>query len=157
LVGGNAIVATPTFTIDVVAVTVSITRTAGDGIISYGSVNINSSTNTLPSAIGDVETFQNNGNVAEQFSIKTFNATSSGGVTWTVGSSPGTNIYTHSFATNTAATWQVLDAADTYEVASSSVAVNGTLDIYLRIQTPTVTSDYAQKNIYLTVFAEQAP
>lgn len=138
-----------------VASNISITRTT-DGIINYGSVDINGgSTSTLPTAIDDVQTFQNNGGVAEKFSIKTSNATSSGGVTWTVGSSPGTNIYTHSFATTTSGYWQVLDTVDTYEVASSSIAVNGTLDFYMKIETPTVTDDYEQKNIYITVFAEQ--
>ncbi len=135
---------------------IAITRSAGDGTLAYGIVDLSSSTTTDPAGINDVETFRNTGSVAEKFSIQTSTAT--GGTTWTVtAGAPGVNTYRHSFTTTTVTTWQILDAADTYETASSTVSVSSDVNIYMKIETPSGTSgDYAQKTITITLLAEQS-
>ncbi|KKS89721.1 MAG: hypothetical protein UV65_C0029G0008 [Parcubacteria group bacterium GW2011_GWF2_43_11] len=95
--------------------------------------------------------------MAEQFSIKTENSTN-----WTaINTDPSaqTDQFRHSFATTSPVTyWKPMGIHPAYEIASSSVAVNDTLNIYLKLETPgTDTSNYAQQSVTVTVFAEQAP
>ena len=134
-------------------ITISITRSAGDGTFAYGTVNLGTTTSTEPAGLNDVETFKNTGNGAEQFKIKTSHAVN--GTQWDVTSgAPGTNTFRHSFTTTTSPTWQILDTYDTYETASSSVAVNGTVDTYMQIEMPTGTGgDYTAKTITISVMA----
>lgn len=146
---------TATINATITARSISIFRDSLGGTIAYGYVSLNSTTTTDPAGLNDAnEKFGNNGSLAERFSIKSSNAV--GGTDWTItGSAPGANTFRHSFATNTDVTWQILDTADTYETASSTVDVNATTTIYMKIETPTA-SDYAQKTITITLLAEQA-
>ena len=132
---------------------IQITRSAGDGIFAYGNVSLGTTTSTEPAGLDDVETFKNTGSAAEKFSMKTSHAVN--GTQWDVTSgSPGTNTFRHSFTTTTSPTWQILDTYDTYETASSSVAVNGTVDTYMQIEMPTGTGgDYTAKTITISVMA----
>ncbi|UZE92894.1 MAG: hypothetical protein IB617_01905 [Candidatus Nealsonbacteria bacterium] len=139
--------------ITIQAVSISITITT-DGDVAYGIVGEGNSQDTTASGVDDTQTVKNNGNVAEKISIKTSNAI--GGTDWTVGSTAGTDIFVHSFATTTAETWQILDVVGTYEIASSSVAVNGTLDFDLKITVPTASTDDVEKTVTVTFLAEQA-
>lgn len=131
---------------------VSITLTT-DGTVAYGTTALDSEKSTIPSGLNDTQTAQNNGNITENFNIKTSNAI--GGTQWTVGGSAGNNVYVHSFSINGGSSWEVLDQADTYETLKTSVAQNGTQNFDLKIHTPTSTTDYQQKTITVTVQAVQ--
>ncbi len=105
-----------------------------------------------PGDLADVETYENTGNVDEEFRVKTSTAT--GGETpWTVGSTINTDVFVHSFATTTGLTWQILDDADTYETASSTIIQNATVDFYFKIDTPSGTSVYDAKTITINIQA----
>ena len=143
-------------TCTITPVLVAINRTAGDGGIAYGNVGLSGTKNSGPGDLADVETYQNNGSAAELFRVKTSTAT--GGATpWTVGGTIDTDVFVHSFATTTGLTWQILNVADTYETASSSVAVDATVDFYFKIDTPSGTTVYAAKTITVNIQAIEAP
>ncbi|MEK7499923.1 MAG: hypothetical protein AAB649_04940, partial [Patescibacteria group bacterium] len=141
---------TGTITATITARSISIVRDAAGGTITYGAVDLSSTTTTDPAGLNDAnEKFGNNGSVTEKFSIASSDA--SGGVGWTItAGAPGSNTFRHSFTTTTVVTWQILDITDTYEYASSTVDVAATSTIYMKIETPSA-SDYVQKTITITV------
>ena len=132
----------------------SISLAVVDGGVTYGSVAEGGTASTTPSGLNDTQVVTNDGNVAEQINIKT--STAVGGTAWTVGSTASTDVFVHSFTTTTAYVWQILGVADTYETASSSVAVSGTLNIDLKIDVPTSSTDTTEKTITVTVQAVEA-
>ena len=143
---------TGTITTTVTAKSVSVTRTDAQGTIAYGTVALSGSTTTDPAGQDKTTTFQNNGSASEKFSVAS--SAASGGTGWTITSgTPGSNTFRHSFATTTAVTWQILDTADTYETATSTIDVNASLNVYLKIEMPSA-SDYVQKTITITLLAE---
>lgn len=136
----------------VTARNLSITRTVGDGAIAYGTLDLSATTTTDPSgSINDPETFQNDGSQAK-FNIKT-GSTTGGSTPWTAGAAAGTNVYVHSFATNTAITWQVLDTNDTYETATSTIDNGASISIYLRFQAPSGSTEFVAKTVPVTIQA----
>ncbi len=128
--------------------TVSISI-ASDATISYGNVSTNKSTLDL----SDTQIAENDGDTTADFNIKTSNAT--GGTTWTVGTSAGSDIYVHEFSVNAGGAWEVLNTADSYETLKTGVGVGSTQPFDMRITVPTSTSDYQQKTITITVQAVQ--
>lgn len=128
------------------AVSIIITT---DGTISYGQVSLGESKSTID--LSDTQTAQNNGGITEDFNIKTSNATN--GTQWTVGSSPGTNIFVHEFSSNGGGAWTKFTAADSYQTLKTGIAVSGTQDFDLRITAPSESSDYQEKSIIVTVQA----
>lgn len=143
----------------VTARNLSINKTQG-GTIAYGTLNTSAVTTTDPSsdiyAIQGQATveqiFQNDGSQAK-FNIQT--ETTTGGATpWTAAAAVGVNNeYVHWFATTTAITWQMLQVNETYETASSTVDNGASLNIYLKFQAPSGSSDYAQKTVPVRVQA----
>ena len=125
---------------------VSITP-AGD--IEYGFVSLSNSTTTIGSTY--TKTATNDGNVAEKLNVKSSDATT--GTTWTLASSIGSNIFKHEFSTTTGALWTVMPDSATYVTAKPSVAVSGTVDFDFRLTIPSLSSDYQQKSITITVQA----
>ena len=125
---------------------VSITP-AGD--ISYGFVSLSNSTTTIGSTY--TKTATNDGNATEKLNVKSSDAT--GGTAWTLASSIGSNIFKHEFSTTTGATWTVMPDSATYVTAKPSVAVSGTADFDFRLTAPSVSTDYQQKSITITVQA----
>ncbi len=142
---------TGTITATVTARNISINRTT-DGTLTYGTVNLSSSTSTDPAGINEVQTFNNNGSQAK-FSIATA-GTTGGATPWTPGASAGSDIFVHSFTTTTVVTWQILNTANTYETASSTVDADASLNVYMKIDMPTASTEYTQKSIVVTVLAE---
>lgn len=141
-------------TATITPILIAINRTVGDGAIAYGNVNLSGTKHSGPGDLNDIETYQNTGNVDETFRVQTSTAT--GGATpWTVGAAINTDVFVHSFATTTGLTWQILDAAASYEIASSTVSQNATLDFYFKINTPSGTTVYDPKTITLNVQAIQ--
>ncbi len=129
-------------------VSISITS---DGTISYGIVSSGVSKNTTASDLNDTQTARNDSTIAEDFNIKTSNAT--GGTTWSVGSSPGTNTYVHEFSTNSGTNWTVLTTADSYQALATNIAASSSQNFDMRITLPSTTSDYVQKTITITIQA----
>ena len=125
---------------------VSITP-AGD--IEYGFVSLSNSTTTIGSTY--TKTATNDGDTAEKLNVKSSDAT--GGTAWTLASSIGSNIFKHEFSTTTGATWTVMPDNATYVTAKPSVAVSGTVDFDFRLTAPSVSTDYQQKSITITVQA----
>ncbi len=133
----------------IAVISVSITTS---GTVSYGNLQFNTVKSTID--LGSTQTAKNDGNVAEDFTIKTSNAT--GGTGWTLGSSAGTNIFVHEFSSNSGSTWTKFAAADTYSATNlaTNLAANGTQNFDLRITTPT-SSDAVSKSITITILATQ--
>jgi hypothetical protein len=140
---------TPKWTIgDAVIISISIDP---DGLVSYGNVPVNSEKDTTASGTNETKTITNDGDVMIDLNIKTSHAT--GGTQWSVGSAPGSDVFVHSFSVNGGVSWEVLQTADFYEILATNISPGGTVDFDLKIGTPTVTSDYQQKTITVTVQA----
>ena len=58
-----------------------------------------------------------------------------------------------SFSTNDGGAWEVLQTVDDYETLATGVLEDGTVDLDLKIGTPTITTDYNQKSITITIQA----
>src|SRR3989338_8333330 len=102
-----------------VAATVSATNLAvsvSDGSIAFGSVALNTATTTA-GGTGQTQTVSNDGSDAA-INVKSSNAT--GGTTWTLGTSAGSDIFKLEVSTTTGSTYMTFQATDTYLTASSS-------------------------------------
>ncbi|UZE92895.1 MAG: hypothetical protein IB617_01910 [Candidatus Nealsonbacteria bacterium] len=154
IVTGLTVRAADTGTVSCTVTAKSIALTVSDGDVAYGTVAESGSQDTTSTGVDDTQTVTNTGNIAEQINIKTSGA--SGGAPWTVGITAGSDVFVHSFATTTDETWQILDTVNEYETASSSVAVSGTLDIDLKINVPTSSTDNEEKTITVTIQAVEA-
>jgi len=122
-----------------------------DGTVAFGFVSLNGEENTLASGVDDTEIVKNNGGATENFNIKTSNAT--GGTQWSVGASANEDVCVVSFSTNDGGAWEVLQTVDDYETLATGVLEDGTVDLDLKIGTPTITTDYNQKSITITIQA----
>ncbi len=129
---------------------VSLTLTSS-GTISYGYLAASTSQNTTASGLNNTQTVQNNGNLTEKFNIKTSNAT--GGIQWTLGATPGADIFVHEFSINGGAGWTAFTTVDNYQTLATGVAVSGTQNFDFKITVPSTSSDYQQKTITVTVQA----
>ncbi len=132
-----------------VAATVTATNLAvsvSDGSIAFGSVALNTATTTV--AHGETQTVTNDGSTAV-LNVKSGNAT--GGTTWTLGTSPGSNIFKLEVSTTSGSTYMTFQATDTYLTASSTAVslTSGAVDF--RFTTPTVSTDFVQKSLTITL------
>lgn len=134
----------------VTARNLAITRTS-DGTLTYGTLDLSAVTTTDPTgSINEVQTFQNAGSQAK-FNIKT-DSTTGGATPWTAGAAVNTDVYVHWFATTTDITWQMLETNNTYETATT--IENGvSLNVYLKFQAPSGSTEYVQKTVPVTVQA----
>ena len=132
-----------------VAATVTATNLAvsvSDGTIAFGSVALNTATTTV--GHGETQTVSNDGSDAV-INVKSGNAT--GGTTWTLGTSPGPDTFKLEISTTTGSTYMTFQAQDTYLTASSSSASLTTGPLDFRFTTPTVSTDFLQKSLTITV------
>ncbi len=134
---------------DTVTATVSATNLAvsvTDGSIAFGSVALNTATSTH--GTGQSQTVTNDGSNAT-LNVKSSNATN--GTAWTLGVAAGSDIFTLAVSTTTGASYSLLQATDVYLTASSTFAslTSGPLDF--RFTTPTVSTDFVQKSLTITV------
>lgn len=135
-------------------ISVSVT----DGTVAYGTVDLSSTKDTTSGGTNDSQTATNDGNVAEDFNIKSSNAT--GGTSWTLSGTIGSDQYKNSFCTtgsgspdpcDTGATWTAMSTS--YAALGSNISSSGTKLFDLQISTPSSVSDYVQKSITVTVQA----
>jgi hypothetical protein len=141
---------TGTVTCTVTATLVSVTVT--DGNVTYGALALGANTTTL--ALADTQTATNDGTVAEDFNIKSSNATRGGGTNWTlVTTTPGSNEFKHEFSTNGGSGWTAMTTS--YQTLKSNVLSSSNQTFDLRITMPSSTTDYLQHTITITVQAVQ--
>ncbi|MBI4089048.1 hypothetical protein HY415_03040 [Candidatus Kaiserbacteria bacterium] len=119
------------------------------GTVEYGYVALSNASTTVGSTY--TKTATNDGDATEKLNVKSSDAT--GGTTWTLASTIGTNQFKHEFSTTTGSSWTVMSAADTYVTAVPSVAVSGTATFDFRLTVPSSSTDYQQKSITITVQA----
>jgi hypothetical protein len=145
----------------VVAATITpqnISVSVTDGSVAYGTLALSSSQSTIASGTNDTQVATNDGNVAEDFNIRSTDAT--GGTTWTLNSTVGNNQFKHSFCVtgtgtpdpcDTGATWSAMTTS--YAALANNVLAAGTNRFDLKLDTPTASTDYTQKSVTVTVQA----
>ncbi|PJA33870.1 MAG: hypothetical protein CO184_00875, partial [Candidatus Zambryskibacteria bacterium CG_4_9_14_3_um_filter_40_16] len=118
-----------------------------DGSIAFGSVALNTATTTA-GGTGQTQTVTNDGSDAA-LNVKSSNAT--GGTAWTLGTSPGSNVFKLEVSTTTGSTYVTFQATDTYLTASTTFdsLTSGPLDF--RFTTPTGSTDFVEKSLTITV------
>jgi hypothetical protein len=119
-----------------------------DGNISYGFVAAGAQKSTID--LSDTQTAQNTSTAPEDFNIQTTNAT--GGTQWTIGSFAGDKIFVYEFFP-AGGSWTKFNAADSYQSFVTNVLAGASKNFDLRITLPTITGDFAQKSITVTVQA----
>jgi len=152
-----------------------IALTVTDGTIAFGTLDLSSiknsalydatnNANGMTSA--QTQTITNTGNVAEDFNMKTTIATRGGGTDWTLhATTPGDNVFTYAYLVSDTAyggtaaigSFTKWTAADSYvaDAGGSNVAASGVKYLELEIGMPTLTDDYAEHTITVTVQAAE--
>jgi len=138
---------TGTVTCTVTATLVSVTVT--DGNIAYGALALGANITTI--ALTDTQTATNSGTVAENFTIKSSNATRIGGTNWTLAGTIGSNQYKHEFSINSGSSWTAMTTS--YQTLKTNVAASGNQTFDLQITMPSSTTDYLEHTITVTVMA----
>jgi hypothetical protein len=124
----------------------NISLTVSDGSIAYGTLGQNSTKSTCD--LTDTQTVTNNGNVTENFNIKGQNSAN-----WTLGTTPGSDVYVHKFSTS-ACPWSSGTAlTTTYQTMATGIAPNGTATLNLQINTPNPSTVYTEQQVNVTVQA----
>ncbi len=134
---------------DTVTATVTATNLAvsvSDGTIAFGSVALNTATTTVGTA--QTQTVTNDGSNAV-LNVKSTDATN--GTAWTLGTNPGSNIFKLEVSTTSGSTYGTLTATDVYLTASSTFSSLGNQPTDFRFTTPTVSTDFVQKSLTITV------
>ncbi len=132
-----------------VVATVTATNLAvsvSSGSIAFGSVALNTATTTANH--GQTQIVSNDGSVAA-LNIKSSNATN--GTTWTLGTSQGSDIFKLEVSTTTGSTYKTFQATDTYLTALPSFASLTTQDVDFQFTTPTISTDFVEKSLTITV------
>ena len=139
---------TVTCTVSAYLVSVNVT----DGAVAYGALEVGTSSSTLD--LTDTQTATNDGTVAEDFSIKSSDATRGGGTTWTlVTGTPGDNEFKHEFSTTGSFPGTAMTTS--YTSLATDVGTSGSQDFDLQITMPGSTNDYLEHTITVTVLATQ--
>ncbi len=137
---------TVTATVTVQNISVAIT----DGDVQYGILPASNGTNTTASALGDSQTADNDGNIAEDFNII---GTDFGG--WTLEAAAGSDQYAHTFCTTTCDSSPVWVEIQEASYASMAVGVASTSNAIfdLKIDTPTISTVFTEQSVDVTVQA----
>jgi hypothetical protein len=149
MVIGAAVLGATEATITATVTVQNISLSVSDGSIAYGVLPTGYSKSTCD--LNDTQTVTNDGNVAEDFNIKGQNSQN-----WTLGSTPGSEVYVHKFATSSCEyiNWDTAPALTTsYQTMATNVAQNATTTLNLRITTPTTTNHYTEQDVSVTVMA----
>jgi len=120
--------------------------TVSDGVITYGILDVGTSTSTLASGLNDTQTATNNGGATENLNIKGATSTC-----WTLAATIGYNQYVHEFSTSSGSSWTVLTTD--YQPLATNVAVSATSTFDLRITAPDDTNCFDAQNVNVTVQA----
>lgn len=134
----------------VVAVSISLTT---DGSVSWGIMESNTSNSTI--SLPDTEVIHSDSNVNIDLNVKSSNATG-GSVNWTLGSTSGTDTFVYEYSSNSGSNWNTFLIPDSYYSFVSGLTPDSTQNLDLRITTPTVSSEFDQKTITVTIQAVQS-
>lgn len=145
---GHSVIAADTDTISATVSATSLSLSVSSGSITFGSVALNTATSTVGSTYG--QTVTNDGS-SMTLNVKSSNAT--GGTTWALGTSAGSDQFKLETSTTTGSTWSTFQATDTYLTASSTVAAAATQLLHFRFTTPSDSTDFVQKTLTVTVQA----
>lgn len=127
--------------VGIVSVTIS-----SNGVVSYGTVPLNTSKDTTATGLNSSPVVQNNGTVAEDFTIKGQNSAN-----WTLAATNGANQYTHKYSTNGGGLWTALSTS--FQALFINVAVGASQSFDLQLTTPTSTASYSQQSVDITIGA----
>jgi C1A family cysteine protease len=135
----------------VLEATVSVTLTPAT--IAYGTVALGTSEDTV--TLGQQLTVTNNGGVTADFSIKSSDATRDGGTTWElVTTPPSSDEFKHQFSTTGSFPGTALTTS--YQSLATGKAPGATQAFDLQITMPSLTTDYLEHTIIITVLAVAA-
>lgn len=128
----------------------NVSVSVSDGSITYGTLAASTSKSTTASDLNDGQTATNNGNVAEDISIKGQNSAN-----WTLAGSAGVDQYVHKFCTGTCTTPPTSYSALTtnYQTLSSNLSASGTQTFDLQITMPSSSTTYTQQAVDVVVLA----
>ncbi len=153
-IGTITVKAADTATIEATVTAQNISVSVDPGRVEYGTMPLNSWKSTLD--LNAMQTATNNGNVIENFKIKGQNSAN-----WTLASTPGNEQYTHQFCNDTdydcsnpPTNYTALTTS--YQTLDTNIPVNGTVEIQLRLGTPTATQYYTEQQVDVTIMAEAA-
>ena len=147
MVIGAAVLGASEATITATVTVQKISLSVSDGSIAYGIIPAGQSKSTCD--LNDTQTVTNDGNVAEDFSIKGKDSQY-----WTLASTPGFEQYVHKFDTSSCpVTWGGTPLTTSYQTMATNVAPNATTTLNLQITTPTVTNHYTEQDVSVTVMA----
>ena len=127
------------------ATVVSVTITT-DGTISYGTLSSGATTSTI--SLSDTQTAQNDGNVTEDFNIKT--SAPSG---WSLGASSNTDTFVHEFSTNSGGVWTKFTTEDSYQTLVTNMIADEIQSFDLRFTAPNPATSSTEKTITVTIQA----
>lgn len=154
----GSLLAASTGTVAATVTPQNISVSVSDGSVAYGTLDLNATKDTTSSGVDDTQVATNDGNVAEDFNIRSTDAL--GGTTWTLAGAAGADQYTHAVCTSgsgtpdpcdTSATWT--NMTTNYTSLATNISSSGTNKFDLKLGTPTSSSDYVQKTITVTVQA----
>lgn len=156
--------ATPTAGVSATVTPMEISVTVAPISTDYGTMGVSEFKKADTVNANDEFVVTNNGNVAEDFDIVGADAT--GGVTWTLAGSIGTeNEYVHAYSalktlaasaslgTNEDTEWVPLDKGSTYKELATNVAADATQDLVLEMLTPSSVTDFDEKTTSVTIRA----
>jgi len=143
---------TVTCTVSATLVAVEITT---DGTVTYGTLDLSATKNTLSGELNDTQTAKNTGTVDEIFKIKSTDATS-GGTNWVLAATIDADQFKHEFSIDSTFPGTAMTPKDTYFTLAASIAPNGEQSFDLQITMPSSATDYQQHDITVTVLAEEA-
>lgn len=146
LVSGFNVGAATTGTVTATVSATNLAVSVSDGSIAFGSVNLNTATTTAGNT--DTQVVTNDGSNA-QLNVKSGNAT--GGTTWTLGTSPASDVFKLEVSTTTGSTYMTFQATDTYLTASTTFSSLSSGNLDFRFTTPTASTDFQQKSLTVTV------
>jgi len=147
---GPSVRAANTATVNATVTVQKVSVSVAPGTVAYGILPLNTSTSTCDLSPVGTQTVTNDGNVAETFNIMGSNSTN-----WTLGASPGNEIYVHKFSSSTCSVnWTGAPALTTnYQTLATNVSASSTIPLNLQVTTPTSTSFYTQQSFSVTVQA----
>lgn len=121
-----------------------------DGSIALGNVALNSSQDTTPAGINDVEVVSiDNGPVDLDIKSTVF---SEGGNNWSLGVSNGSDQVQWAYSSSTSP-WYTISTADTLYAFDYNVPESATRNVYLKITMPTDTTSFNQYSADVTIVA----
>lgn len=126
----------------------NITLTVSTGTVAWGTLPAGTASSTNSAY---TQTVTNGGNVAENFLVQGQDSTN-----WTIGATPGSDVYSQSFCNTgctSAPTGYTALTATTNQSLATNIAAGGTTPLDLYLQTPSSSTVYTQQSVDVTLTA----